>query len=85
MFVKNHVCVQEKSRKRSLNEVSRRTFSNTFFLGSPRKRVCKKMFLNTLGVTEWVVKKWAKGGIKEPEQKQQKGEIGNEVNGVSLL
>lgn len=60
MFVKNHVSVETTSRKRGYREVSRRSYSHKFFLGKARLRVCKVMFLNTLGVNEWVIKKWTK-------------------------
>lgn len=63
MFIRNHVNVKKTSRKRGLNEESRRTYSNEFFFGSSRMRICKTMFLNTLGVKEWVIKKWAKSGL----------------------
>lgn len=44
MFVKNHVCIQEKSRKRSLYEVSTRTFSNILFQVSREEGFEKKCF-----------------------------------------
>lgn len=68
MFVNNHVCVNQTVRKRGENENSRRTYSNKFYLGKGRLRVCKAMFFNTLGVKEWVIKKWAKGDLENNEQ-----------------
>lgn len=60
IYVRSHVSVNRVERKRGEQEVSRRTYSNKFYLGEERLRICKKMFLNTLGVKEWVIKKWAK-------------------------
>lgn len=68
MFVRNHVLVKPTKRKRGSNDVSRRDCSNEFYLGRARKRVCKMMFLNTLGVKEWVVKNWAKKNIANQEE-----------------
>lgn len=84
MFVRNHVCVKNTSRKRGLNDVSRRTYSNEFFLGSSRLRICKTMFLNTLGVKDWVIKRWAKIGIEENVTVQAHKNSDNN-NGVKQL
>ncbi|KAK4887285.1 hypothetical protein RN001_003556 [Aquatica leii] len=35
-----------------------------FYLGRQRFIVCKTMFLNTLGVKDWVIKNWAKSDIE---------------------
>lgn len=70
VFVKGLVSVNQTARKRGQNEDSRRTYTNKFYLGKGRLRVCKTMFLNTLGVKEWVIKKWAKSGL---ENKKHEG------------
>lgn len=64
VFVKSHVSVYQTVRKRSDNENSRRSYSNKFYLGRQRFRVCKTMFLNTLGVKDWVIKNWAKSDME---------------------
>lgn len=68
VFIKSHVWVHQTDRKRGEKEVSRRRFSNKFYLGRDRLRVCKKMFLNTLGVNEWVIKKWIKSDLEVNHQ-----------------
>lgn len=60
LFVRNHVTVHPTIRKRGSKDVSRRSYTNQFHLGKERLRVCKTMFLNTIGTQEWVIKKWAK-------------------------
>ncbi|CAH1988971.1 unnamed protein product [Acanthoscelides obtectus] len=49
----------------------KRGFSNRFFLGKDRLRVCRTMFLNTLGVKEWVIKKWAKSNLENGYRKDE--------------
>ncbi|CAH1109390.1 unnamed protein product [Psylliodes chrysocephalus] len=68
IFIKSHVWAHPTVRKHGENEVSRRTFSNKFYLGKERLRVCKKMSLNTLGVNEWVIKKWVQSDLKDNHQ-----------------
>lgn len=63
VYVRSHVSVNRVARKRGEQEVSRRIHSNKFYLSEERLRICKKMFLNTLGVKEWVIKKWVKASL----------------------
>ncbi|CAH1966651.1 unnamed protein product [Acanthoscelides obtectus] len=71
VFVKNHVSINYTIRKRGIRDVSRRSYSNRFFLGKDRLRVCRTMFLNTLGVKEWVIKKWAKSNLENGYRKDE--------------
>lgn len=81
LFVKNHISVNSALRKRGQNDISRRSLSNKFYLGKNRLRVCKVMFLNTLGVKEWVIKKWAKTGL-ETHKTTDKNEVDHSKSNV---
>lgn len=50
----------EKKRSSTDNELSRRNFSCEYYLyhKNDKKVVCRKMFLNTLGIKETMVRKW---------------------------
>lgn len=52
-------------RNRKDSEKSRRqsTFMFHLRMDNERVRVCKKMFMNTLGLNEWSVRNWASGNI----------------------
>nr|CAH7767346.1 unnamed protein product [Callosobruchus chinensis] len=45
MFIKTHVLVESTSRKRRINDMSRRSYSNKSFLDKARLRVCKTMLM----------------------------------------
>ena len=66
----------EVARRRGSNPSSKRNVSFKCFLitNAGKFRVCRDMFMNTLGVGVWVFKKWAHPGENEtiPKQKPEK-------------
>lgn len=61
VFVKTTSICKETERKRGNSSSSRRKNSVELYLSNScgdRYRVCKTMFLNTLSIGEWVIKKW---------------------------
>lgn len=63
VFVASNVDKITKQRTRTEAETSRREQSYVYWLKHEdmRKRVCKKMFLSTLGLGEWSVRNWLEG------------------------
>lgn len=60
IYVSNLVDRKQTERKRTANETSRRSGSLFYRLNIGKRHVpvCKKMFLNTLGLKEWTVHNW---------------------------
>ncbi|CAG9773276.1 unnamed protein product [Ceutorhynchus assimilis] len=76
VYVLNLVYRKETERKRTTNESSRRSSSLFYKLNIESKYVpvCKKMFLNTLGLKEWTVQNWVKNsayGTPAPSRSSQ--------------
>ncbi|XP_072550288.1 uncharacterized protein [Salminus brasiliensis] len=67
------------ARKRSVSQESRRlsTLSYHLMLDGEKKRVCKKLFLSTLGLGEWSVAHWVQGN--EPEKNSSETVVGEEA------
>lgn len=67
VFVNTLLTVKRTSGKRGKQSVSRRSTSTEYYLkqGYGTIRVCKKMFLNTLGVGEIAIKQWVKTNLVE--------------------
>lgn len=59
-----------KDKKNKKNDVSRRTFSYEFHLklNGIRTRVCRNMFINTLGIGRWSVLSWVQSHNDLPVQ-----------------
>ncbi|XP_060808417.1 uncharacterized protein LOC132903662 [Amyelois transitella] len=84
VFIKMLSVCKQKQRNRSAGTSSRRENSVELYLSDSkgnRYRVCKRMFLNSLSVGEWVIKKWIicddgtpknipKNNVKAEPQKQ---------------
>lgn len=68
VYVKTSTVCKDKARERCTGSTSRRQHSVELFLTNKsgiRIRVCKTMFLRTLGVGEWIIRSWI---IKETSQ-----------------
>lgn len=57
--------MEMKPTQRKYVENSRRSITYNYFLkiGNERKRVCKTMFLSTLGLKEWMIANWCKNTV----------------------
>ena len=71
MYVRCLIDVTPVQRKRGVED-SRRSFTNFFFLkvNGIRKRVCKTMFLSTLGIGEWSALNWVKEAAESTQNTQ---------------
>lgn len=84
-----NLLVKKESTKRQRNRkneaISRRSFTWTYFLKKRNEenlRVCKKMFLNTLGLNERTVIDWK--NETSDEQKNENEETDNEINLIEV-
>ncbi|CAI6354739.1 unnamed protein product [Macrosiphum euphorbiae] len=58
-----------------LGNESRRSNTFSYFLKHSSSEVCKIMFLNTLGLNEWMVQNWTKQAIHGLPGKIKNGKI----------
>lgn len=78
----------ERPRNRNVDDSSRRTYSYKYFLKKDEQnvRVCKKMFSNTLGMTQWTINHWLKTESKDTvEDGGSKAYIDAENNDKNLV
>lgn len=73
------VCLA-KDKKNKQNEISRRTYSYKFYLklNGARVRVCRTMFLNTLGLGRWTVSSWIQNLTNMPTTEEASGSDSDE-------
>ena len=73
VYIRNHVKKIDVQQKIVIDKISRRSGSFKYYL-SPNtgdlKPVCKQMFLNTLGMKEWMVQNWASSTVVSPDDEE---------------
>ncbi|CAG9763604.1 unnamed protein product [Ceutorhynchus assimilis] len=86
VYVMNLVSKKEKERQRTDAEVSRRNESMFYSLniGDRNVQVCKKMFLGTLGLKEWMVSNWVNNSTYGTEKTTSKRNSARLVNEESV-
>lgn len=84
LYVRSLVDVIPVQRRRGLS--SRRSSTHIFSLevGGQKLRVCKRMFLATLGIGEWSVLNWVQG-TENTQQNAVSGHRGEDTEFMSFL
>ena len=73
VYIRNHVKKIDVQQKTVIDKISRRSGSFKYFLSPTTgdlKPVCKQMFLNTLGMKEWMVQNWASSKVVSPDDEE---------------
>ena len=72
-YIRNHVKKIDVQQKTVIDKISWRSGSFKYYLSPTTgdlKPVCKQMFLNTLGIKEWMVQNWASSTVVSPDDEE---------------
>ena len=84
-YIRNHVKKIDVQQKTVIDKISWRSGSFKYYLSPTTgdlKPVCKQMFLNTLGIKEWMVQNWASSTVVSLDDEE--AQISEQEDGAIL-